>query len=169
MSRSVQKIKKLFFFQNYLHPILTLVHVFIYLEQASRNLYIATVKCETKLVEHLLARGVDIDFPYGNFNRTPLYEAAINNDTYTMQLLLDGGADINKRDDLNQTPLHVAVYKNSISAVRLLLSRGAEPSARDVKNETSLDLALRKNHREAIRLLMAAIRVQKKNNFGIGQ
>ena len=120
------------------------------------------MKCETKLVEHLLARGVDIDLSYGNFNRTPLYEAAINNDTYTMQLLLDRGAGINKRDDLNQTPLHVAVYKNSISAVRLLLSRGAEPSARDVNNETSLDLALRENHREAIRLLMGCSKSAEK-------
>ena len=71
-----------------------------------------------------------------------------------MQLLLDRGAGLNKRDDFNQTPLHAAVFENGISAIRLLLSRGAETNVRDKNNETPLDLARRMNHVEAMELLM---------------
>ena len=81
-----------------------------------------------KKVEHLLARGVEPDVPFGPLNWTPLYEAVLKNDTYTMELLLNRGAGLDKRDGFNQTPLHVAVLKNRISAIRLLLYRGAEPS-----------------------------------------
>ena len=99
-------------------------------------------------MEHLLARGVKRDAPFGPLNWTPLYEAVLKNDTYAMELLLNIGAGLNKRDGVNQTPLHLAILKNRMSAIRLLLSRGAEPSVTDVNNESPLDLALRKNHGE---------------------
>ena len=105
-------------------------------------------------MEDILARGVAPDLPFGPWNQTPLYNAVVKNDTYTMKLLLDRGACINKRDDVNQTPLHVAVFENRISAIRLLLSRGAEPNAKDIKNETPLDLARREKNEEATELLM---------------
>ena len=131
-----------------------LVHVFIYLELPSQHLFNSVCTGNTKYVEHLLALGVEPDLPFGPLNQTPLYHAVKRSDTYIMQLLLDRGAAINKRNDLNQTPLHVAVLEKNISAIRLLLSRGAEPSARDIKNETPLDLARRENYEEVTELLM---------------
>ena len=131
-----------------------LVHVSIYLDLPNRRLFDSAGEGYTNDVEQLLARGVEPDMPFGPLNVTPLYHAAAKNDTYTMQLLLDRGAGINKRNDWNQTPLHAAVSNKNTSAIRLLLSRGAEPSARDIKNETPLDLARRNNYEEAIELLM---------------
>lgn len=101
-----------------------------------------------------MARGVKADIPFGALNQTPLYKAVERNDTHIMQLLLDRGAGLNKRDDFNQTPLHVAAFGNRTSTLRLLLSRGAETNARDRNNKTPLDLARMVNHGEAIELLI---------------
>ena len=48
-----------------------------------------TLRSETKKVEHLLARGVKRDAPFGPLNWTPLYEAVLKNDIYTMELILN--------------------------------------------------------------------------------
>lgn len=107
-----------------------------------------------KLIEFLLELGAPPDGLPNYFDGTPLHEAALKNNTFIIQLLLDRGADINARDTNDQTALHKAAWNNCTSAMRLLLERGADPNARNLANQTPLDLARWRNHQEAIDLLM---------------
>jgi ankyrin repeat protein len=46
--------------------------------------------------------------------------------------LVDGGAEVDARDDANRTPLAVAAWQGNADAVEALLSRGADVDARDL-------------------------------------
>lgn len=59
----------------------------------------------------------------------------------TMGLLLDGGAEIGKRDYLGWTPLHAAAQAGNRAAVELLLVRGADCNVRDIDGRTPRELA----------------------------
>lgn len=56
---------------------------------------------------------------------TPLQAAAHYGDYSTVQVLLNGGADVNARGGRNGTALQVAIASDSLDAAELLLSRGA--------------------------------------------
>lgn len=60
-----------------------------------------------------------------------IHQAAGSGDLAMVSDLLDGGVDINGRDESLQTALHCAIRNDSSSMVRLLLSRGADTSLRD--------------------------------------
>ncbi len=80
-------------------------------------------------VRQLLADGYAPDEPDGGL--TALMWAARAGALDAMTALIDGGADLNARDERNGwTPLLHAVHKQQSPAVRLLLERGADPNAR---------------------------------------
>ncbi|RYN22610.1 hypothetical protein AA0112_g9853 [Alternaria arborescens] len=60
-----------------------------------------------------------------------IHQAAVSNDLAKVSDLLDGGIDINGRDESLRTALHCAIRNDSSSMVQLLLSRGADTSLRD--------------------------------------
>src|SRR5437773_2639053 len=61
---------------------------------------------------------------------TPLMFAAAAGDVDAIAALLDGGADVNaKEDDRFQTPLVFAVANDLLDSVKLLIARGADPNA----------------------------------------
>lgn len=76
--------------------------------------------------------------------RTALFEASCFGHLQVAQLLLDAGADINRKDDRHWTPLHVAARHGRNGMIRLLLDRGAN-------KELTSDLIdyIRKNGRTA--------------------
>ena len=127
---------------------------FLYLEQLGIDVFYAVISGNKKLIEFLLELGAPPDGLPNYFDGTPLHEAALKNNTFIIQLLLDRGADINARDTNDQTALHKAAWNNCTSAMRLLLERGAHLSARTIKKETALDLARLQTHKAAIDLLM---------------
>src|SRR5689334_9352436 len=60
---------------------------------------------------------------------TALAWAARTGATDAINVLIDAGADVNRRDDRNGwTPLLHAVHKQQAGAVRALLERGADPN-----------------------------------------
>ncbi|OWY42169.1 uncharacterized protein AALT_g1922 [Alternaria alternata] len=61
-----------------------------------------------------------------------IHQAAVSDDLAKVSDLLDGGVDINGRDESLQTALHCAIRNDSSSMVQLLLSRGADTSLRDI-------------------------------------
>jgi ankyrin repeat protein len=60
-----------------------------------------------------------------------IHQAAASGDLAKVSDLLDGGVDINSRDESLRTALHFAIRNDSSSMVQLLLSRGADTSLRD--------------------------------------
>lgn len=82
-------------------------------------------------VIRLLNMGSSVNQEDPAYGLTPLSWSALSGDTGMISLLLDRGADLQKRDSFGNTPLHNAAYYGQIPAVRLLLQRGADPLARN--------------------------------------
>ncbi len=61
-----------------------------------------------------------------------IHQAAVSDDLAKVSDLLDGGVDINSRDESLRTALHCAIRNDNSSMVQLLLSRGADTSLRDI-------------------------------------
>jgi ankyrin repeat protein len=59
-------------------------------------------------------------------------------DREIIQMLLDGGADVNFSARSGRTPLHWAAEAHDIALVDLLVSRGANINARDATDRTPL-------------------------------
>jgi hypothetical protein len=82
----------------------------------------ATRRGHTAIVRKLLDRGIDTDT-----KNAALVSAVINNRTEIVRLLVDFGAEVNRRDALfARTPLMYATSRTSKEIVRLLTAAGAE-------------------------------------------
>lgn len=95
----------------------------------------------------LIRAGADVnaqDHIYGN---TALHEAP---DGATAQALIDGGADINRRNQDGQTPLMLTL---DTDVTRVLLRAGADKTIRDNRGKTALDIAREFQLSEKIALL----------------
>jgi len=92
-------------------------------------LAIVAARNAADLVHRLLLERHDPNERDGN-GLTPLMWAARSGAVEAMAALLDGGADVEVRDDRNGwTALFHAVHVRQSAAVRLLLDRGADPNA----------------------------------------
>ena len=80
-------------------------------------------------VRRLLAGGESVD-QYGPGGTTPLIDAARANAVDPMAVLLDAGADPNRRDarSTRWTALMHAIHTHHAEAARLLLDRGTDPN-----------------------------------------
>ena len=58
--------------------------------------------------------------------RTPLHHAVEHGNLQVCQVLLDNGADVNKKDVRQYTPLWLAARKGNIDICHLLINRGAD-------------------------------------------
>ena len=96
------------------------------------------------IVELLVKFGADID-AIGTNGWTPLHMAAARGHIDKARLLIDAGADVDKRTDIDasETPLMEAAYAGKPKTVRLLLDHGADASLRDTMRErTPLEIAI---------------------------
>ena len=97
----------------------------------------------TRIVAELIRAGADIHGT-GTSGYTPLHMAAARGQAEKARLLIDAGADVDRRKeiDASETPLMEAAYCGQPSTVRLLLDHGADPSMRDtIHNQTPLEMA----------------------------
>ena len=102
--------------------------------------------------ETLLDRGAQIHGPsetedqvllLGLCARDPLYEdyEERRKSFEIATLLLDRGADINRKNEFGSAALAEAAYKRNPALLRLFLDRGADVFARDKARQTALDTA----------------------------
>ena len=66
------------------------------------------------------SKNVNIKDSQGN---TPLHQAAMKNDDYVAQMLLDKGADVKAKNNKNETPMEVAQKCESDKVVKLLAAK----------------------------------------------
>src|SRR5205814_487279 len=71
-------------------------------------------------------------------------------------LLLERGADVNRRSSEGATALHAAAGQGHAATVRLLLNAGAEARAANDRGVTPLHVAAMRGHREAAAALLEA-------------
>ena len=73
-----------------------------------------------------------------------LHAAARGGHHQAAKALIEGGADIGRKDGNGDTPLHVAVENGRTPLITLLLQRGAYPDTVDAGGDTALHLAVRR-------------------------
>lgn len=97
---------------------------------------------EASTVQLLIENGAQVEATdkYGN---NSLHMAARHRRYDLMQLLIDGGANIDAVSDRNYgTPLHYVSAAGDVEGVRLLVSYGANIHARNIQGKTPLHLAI---------------------------
>lgn len=95
------------------------------------------------IVQLLLAAGADIH-AIGTNGWTPLHMAAARGHVKKCRLLIDAGADVNRRTeiDASETPLMEAAFSGQPETTKVLLEFGADPSMRDtINNRTPIEIA----------------------------
>lgn len=87
---------------------------------------------------------------------TALEEAVRINRPDLAQMLIDGGADVDKSGKDGQTPLMLAAKLGHTNVVQVLIDADAYLNDTDPTGRTPLELARERRHRQTVELLMAA-------------
>lgn len=102
------------------------------------------------VVELLLRYGADVNRPSGPGQSTPLHMTARRDHVTLAEVLLDAGADMEKKDSKGETPLRRAVNCGKEGMVVFLLSRGADPLSQDKQGRTVFSVARQERIRKAL-------------------
>ena len=106
----------------------------------------ANILAATK-VENLAAKGS---------REENIIDAAKNGDHKKIEeLIAQGGADLEAKDNQNRTALMRAAEKGYFEVVRILLDAGADVNTKDKFDWTALFIAADKNHAEVAKILIA--------------
>ena len=101
----------------------------------------------------MLQEGVPVDCVNCWGNQTALFPAARYNRTDVIRLLLQKGADVNKRDRFGDTPVHYAAMDNSTEAIAMLIEHGASINITNNRGDKPIDTARRYGKEAAVRML----------------
>jgi Ankyrin repeats (3 copies) len=94
----------------------------------------AVRKGDLAAVKAALDAGVPVDTPF-RYDRTALSFAAGRDNVEIVKLLLDRGADPNKKDTFyGATPMNWAADKGSVAMIRLMIERGGTPGGDLLEN-----------------------------------
>ncbi|XP_017280620.1 inversin isoform X2 [Kryptolebias marmoratus] len=91
------------------------------------------------------------------FGRTPLMYCVLADRLCCAEVLLKGGASVNKTDHSQRTALHLAAQKGNMRFLKLLLSRRASCLQKDLEGMTPLHLATRHPSPKVLALLLKHI------------
>ena len=119
--------------------------------------------------QKLKTRDIDVLNSYDDSGMAPLHIAVKNNEAELVGLLLEYGADPNKRDMNGNTPIVRAVEQNNPKIVLLLLEEGADLKKTDSDNQAILKIADDKKSDKCVDILRdygAFFVVSKKSAIG---
>ena len=87
-------------------------------------------------------------------SNSALHEAVGKNHADVVQVLIDAGADIEKKNSFGRTPLLLACFKGYLDAVKVLVQARAELGVTDDNGNTCLIAASSGGHTETVRYLV---------------
>jgi ankyrin repeat protein len=111
--------------------------------------------------------GADVNQKDYYGQRTPLHYACMYGHNECILTLINGGADINLRNDIGQTPLHTASLYGRNGCIITLLNGGADINAKDILENTPLHVAsIERNNECILTLLNEGADFNIKDNIG---
>ena len=120
------------------------------------------------LAKMLVDEGADVDDKGNLADNTALMEASNHGNLAIVQMLINKGADTNKRDTSGFTALILASAGGKNEVVNLLLEKGARLDDKNKWGMTALMWACRNNKVDTVKLLAAKVaRLDDKNADGL--
>lgn len=99
--------------------------------------------------------GVKLLLDHGIDPTDGILAAAAREEVDIMKLLIESGADTEKRGRNDQTPLsYAASFSNSAPTISVLLDGGADPNAQDNYGDTALHCAAKSGESDSVRALL---------------
>lgn len=95
-----------------------------------------------------------------------LLKAAEEGSAELMELLVQAGGDIEKRDTEGKTALLVAADHGNLLVIKLLIQRGANVNKTDYKGQTALHLAIINDRRDIVEVLLESNVDVNNNSYG---
>lgn len=120
------------------------------------ELVLAAKNGNTKVVERLLDKGLDVNTRDKQFNATLLMWAAHEGKVDTLKLLLTRGAEMESEKEGGKTALWYAAEQGRTDAARILIQRGAKPDVKSGDGVTALMVAKSRGHSGIAQLLQGA-------------
>jgi ankyrin repeat protein len=114
----------------------------------------AASRGDLETAKALLDKGTRADASFRDDQRKPLLIAAGNGDRHMVVLLLEKGADPNRKNDLGDTALMAAARTGNANLIQALLAKNADVAAKDDAGRTALSWAVRSDEVEAAKLLL---------------
>ena len=128
---------------------------------------VAIEKGDLKLLEFLISKEADLNVVNAD-GKTPLMIAASKRSEEILRMLLENGAEIDKRNDRNSdrykwTALMYAVNIGYSKGVKILIENGADVNKKDNDGWTALMLAASSNDKEMVKHLVAHPKIEINN------
>lgn len=108
----------------------------------------------------LIEKGASVSKASINDKRTPLIAAVDSEDIYSVQILLDNGASLDKKNNEGNTALHVALKKNLEEIAVALIKHGADLNITDAQKNNALKLAEDSTCEKAFNLITSILQVE---------
>jgi len=124
-----------------------------WISETARMLYSA-IHGEVETLHELLSNSPDMVDVRDDTEQTLLMLAAQNGRYHVVELLLDGGAQVEAESMAGRTALMHAVDAGYINTARLLLRRGARPGRRSSADWSALSLASSREDVEMVRMII---------------
>lgn len=119
---------------------------------------------DIKKVESYLEKGVDINSRGGLYLWPPLHYAVHDNNLDMVKLLIDKGANVNRKTMEQVTAL---MWATDIGNTEIVLENGADIDAINFKGHTALIIAVRKEKLEMVKFLIDNnAELNTKSNYG---
>jgi YVTN family beta-propeller protein len=100
----------------------------------------AIVAGDLRATKMWIARGADVNAPFGEGGTIPLAAAAMRGNTAIAAFLIEKGARVSASNRDGNTPLHIAAFFCHTDVVKLLLKKGASVTKRNARRESPVDV-----------------------------
>jgi len=146
-------MRKTNFFGILVLPLLIFSFSFAIDNIQKKEFFSAIIKNDVKKVQELIDDGINVNSTNEKNGWTALHYAADKGRAKIAKILIENGADIDRRDVKGRTPLHIAAIKGNVKVAKVLLNYGADPNVLDAKGKRPLDYSL-ENQRKALVVLL---------------
>ena len=124
-----------------------------FLAGCTPSIHDVVARQETDQVNAMLMKNPGLVHTLDGKQKTPLHAAVTYRKMDVMPVLLEYGADINRKDITGMTPLHVAAMLGRTEAAQWLLEHGADPEIEDNFSDTPLHTAVVFGRGQIIKIL----------------